>query len=113
MRGPGGGMRVSRLVIVLSLLGSPLARGEPLRSEEHTSELQSRLNLVCRLLLEKKKTYELSRSKPVDLYFIARRRLFGPLIYAQYGSATFVAASRPATIEVRIPLTGLLARWLP
>src|SRR5260370_20207772 len=28
----------------------------PLRSEEHTSELQSHLNLVCRLLLEKKKT---------------------------------------------------------
>src|SRR2546422_6834347 len=28
-----------------------------LRSEEHTSELQSRLHLVCRLLLEKKKKY--------------------------------------------------------
>src|SRR5260370_25150855 len=27
------------------------------RSEEHTSELQSHLNLVCRLLLEKKKQY--------------------------------------------------------
>src|SRR5690606_41732802 len=30
-------------------------RREQLRSEEHTSELQSRENLVCRLLLEKKK----------------------------------------------------------
>src|SRR2546422_1763522 len=29
--------------------------GDLLRSEEHTSELQSRLHLVCRLLLEKKK----------------------------------------------------------
>src|SRR2546429_2018437 len=29
--------------------------GEEYRSEEHTSELQSRLHLVCRLLLEKKK----------------------------------------------------------
>src|SRR5687768_17712190 len=29
--------------------------GAPTRSEEHTSELQSRLHLVCRLLLEKKK----------------------------------------------------------
>src|SRR2546422_6159414 len=29
---------------------------ERARSEEHTSELQSRLHLVCRLLLEKKKT---------------------------------------------------------
>src|SRR5207249_7478911 len=30
--------------------------GLSLRSEEHTSELQSRFDLVCRLLLEKKKT---------------------------------------------------------
>src|SRR2546430_15661953 len=32
------------------------ALGGQLRSEEHTSELQSQSNLVCRLLLEKKKT---------------------------------------------------------
>src|SRR5205809_5779054 len=31
------------------------SRPAPSRSEEHTSELQSRLHLVCRLLLEKKK----------------------------------------------------------
>src|SRR5699024_11815033 len=31
--------------------------GESIRSEEHTSELQSRFDLVCRLLLEKKNTY--------------------------------------------------------
>src|SRR6266536_6651802 len=31
------------------------ARGFPARSEEHTSELQSRVDLVCRPLLEKKK----------------------------------------------------------
>src|SRR2546425_3039186 len=30
-------------------------RGDPMRSEEHTSELQSLAYLVCRLLLEKKK----------------------------------------------------------
>src|SRR5690606_39918761 len=35
----------------------PPAAGRRPRSEEHTSELQSRENLVCRLLLEKKKTY--------------------------------------------------------
>src|SRR2546422_9485445 len=33
------------------------------RSEEHTSELQSRLHLVCRLLLEKKKKKEKSKVK--------------------------------------------------
>src|SRR2546430_7191779 len=45
---------------------SPPSRGSssrascsaPTRSEEHTSELQSQSNLVCRLLLEKKKTNE-------------------------------------------------------
>src|SRR5260370_23518669 len=33
-----------------------LVQFRTVRSEEHTSELQSHLNLVCRLLLEKKKT---------------------------------------------------------
>src|SRR5699024_12322444 len=32
-------------------------RGRAVRSEEHTSELQSRFDLVCRLLLEKKKAH--------------------------------------------------------
>src|SRR2546429_9868013 len=35
--------------------GSQVQRDRPFRSEEHTSELQSRLHLVCRLLLEKKR----------------------------------------------------------
>src|SRR3989440_3300094 len=35
--------------------GEPLDRRLEARSEEHTSELQSRSDLVCRLLLEKKK----------------------------------------------------------
>src|SRR2546427_1822062 len=35
--------------------GVPVDRVHHLRSEEHTSELQSQSNLVCRLLLEKKK----------------------------------------------------------
>src|SRR5256885_9853229 len=37
------------------LLAGGVAREARLRSEEHTSELQSPCNLVCRLLLEKKK----------------------------------------------------------
>src|SRR2546422_3334710 len=38
-----------------------VSRKLPARSEEHTSELQSRLHLVCRLLLEKKKKTETER----------------------------------------------------
>src|SRR3989454_9258496 len=45
------GHRLARLVPKQQLLLEPGAR----RSEEHTSELQSPCNLVCRLLLEKKK----------------------------------------------------------
>src|SRR3712207_7381280 len=41
--------------VVGALLAPPLPAG---RSEEHTSELQSRQYLVCRLLLEKKKKHQ-------------------------------------------------------
>src|SRR2546430_9241397 len=52
-----------RLVAALSLLGlATLAK----RSEEHTSELQSQSNLVCRLLLEKKKKIGLRLLRPQD-----------------------------------------------
>src|SRR5690606_41797999 len=40
----------------------PFGKGFGKRSEEHTSELQSRENLVCRLLLEKKKNKKEERS---------------------------------------------------
>src|SRR5438093_6939405 len=48
-----------RLLALILVAALPLALAEvarrPGRSEEHTSELQSLTNLVCRLLLEKKK----------------------------------------------------------
>src|SRR5437773_6023303 len=44
-----------------SCTSSALKRAGPSRSEEHTSELQSHHDLVCRLLLEKKKNKTLSR----------------------------------------------------
>src|SRR5206468_11506721 len=48
-----GAIGVTLVVLVLLYV---FFRFTPLRSEEHTSELQSRSDLVCRLLLEKKKT---------------------------------------------------------
>src|SRR2546427_8132706 len=39
---------------------------QPSRSEEHTSELQSQSNLVCRLLLEKKKTLHFIPHPPLS-----------------------------------------------
>src|SRR3712207_8657671 len=44
-------------LLELRKLGHDLALERRLRSEEHTSELQSRQYLVCRLLLEKKNTF--------------------------------------------------------
>src|SRR5947209_17121081 len=51
------------LLIPVPLLSQLLKqKASVLRSEEHTSELQSRQYLVCRLLLEKKKTNTTNRS---------------------------------------------------
>src|SRR2546430_5591265 len=44
------------------------------RSEEHTSELQSQSNLVCRLLLEKKKEIKVSRFEEEEGSFELLRR---------------------------------------
>src|SRR2546429_3099302 len=49
---------VSELPAIAGRLLAPFMEG---RSEEHTSELQSRLHLVCRLLLEKKNSPASSR----------------------------------------------------
>src|SRR5256885_6204682 len=62
--GGGGGDREKHGVAAGGLL--------LLRSEEHTSELQSPCNLVCRLLLEKKKTNLSSSQLP------SRRNTFWP-----------------------------------
>src|SRR5260370_14580620 len=51
--------------------------GERFRSEEHTSELQSHLNLVCRLLLEKKKGNHQGRPEGYHIQY------FGPGRYSR------------------------------
>src|SRR3712207_7492234 len=54
----GSWLRSRSLCAAPTTVPSPSSTTAPIRSEEHTSELQSRQYLVCRLLLEKKK-YEL------------------------------------------------------
>src|SRR3989442_9700165 len=59
-----------------SLLSSParpsaaVPCGRSTRSEEHTSELQSRPHLVCRLLLEKKKKKTLHHTRSINVIFM-------------------------------------------
>src|SRR2546425_4692711 len=70
-----------------------LKRVSPMRSEEHTSELQSLAYLVCRLLLEKKKKTlaAASRCRPMD----------------QPSTLT------PSDIKVNLPGTSTLAQLFP
>src|SRR2546430_10506100 len=71
----------SRLLFVIVTAQPPLPAARPTtprlfpvvtRSEEHTSELQSQSNLVCRLLLEKKKKSAIAHAYGSD----ARHRIF-------------------------------------
>src|SRR5947207_10219816 len=55
--------------------------------------------------------YTLARARWLDLFSLVRRfPLFRPLVDAEYGSAAFVAATRPVEYEVRVSTTGLLMR---
>lgn len=55
--------------------------------------------------------HSIARAKPIDAFDLARRYwLLRPLVDAEYGSATFINATEPATYEVRVSTTGLLVR---
>src|SRR2546422_7734506 len=60
---PAGAATTGLLLLLMLLPAAPVFAQHvdnpmAVRSEEHTSELQSRLHLVCRLLLEKKKQHQ-------------------------------------------------------
>src|SRR6266566_1523306 len=88
----------------------PLASLLGLRTVYELDRVAGRYNTVADERAKPHTAYALARSKPVDLFFIERRRLLGPLVDAQYGSATFVPATQAQTFEVRVSTTGLLAR---
>src|SRR2546430_8916895 len=65
------GSRVGRAIVdttkAVQMRAACRGSSHPARSEEHTSELQSQSNLVCRLLLEKKKTTKQKASPSTPL----------------------------------------------
>src|SRR2546429_6800067 len=79
MRGQDYHLAANRAVVTLS------EQKAKERSEEHTSELQSRLHLVCRLLLEKKKKTKSRRQRMIK---IDRR------ISTRYSTTNLVCAHR-------------------
>src|SRR5438093_8119494 len=66
----GQGMFQEAPVVALRKVGALVRAARLFRSEEHTSELQSLTNLVCRLLLEKKKNKKTPKKLPNELKII-------------------------------------------
>lgn len=55
--------------------------------------------------------FALSQKKPLDMFHLRwRYSLLRPLLDAEYGSATFMTADKPARLELRVSTTGLLIR---
>src|SRR2546430_2976414 len=87
----------------------PVARNREGRSEEHTSELQSQSNLVCRLLLEKKKILPrcscrvtcTSSSSRADFSLSPRLARISRAV-ATFGSAKSCALALPLLVRLLI-----------
>src|SRR3989442_10453028 len=71
---------------VLPRDGQSIAAEAPRRSEEHTSELQSRPHLVCRLLLEKKKKKKITE--------VTRKQAINSNMYLYSDPITIMRESR-------------------
>ena len=58
--------------------------------------------------------FSLRQEKTLDMFELRQRfpPLFGPLVDAEYGSATFVLASEPSRFQVQVSTSGLLIRRL-
>jgi hypothetical protein len=55
--------------------------------------------------------FAISQKKPLDMFNLRwRYTLLRPLLDAEYGSATYTAADKPAHLEIRVSPTGLLIR---
>src|SRR5260370_22737879 len=90
---------------IQEILGTPASQ----RSEEHTSELQSHLNLVCRLLLEKKKKIENNGldilkavgKEAMDREFVIEQRPQYPQLPLVYPERSCVVASYSRVVTWR------------
>src|SRR2546421_9335553 len=80
-------------------LAEPQLPQEVVRSEEHTSELQSRSDLVCRLLLEKKKQTRQSNTA----HFSSAINISAPLASSRCKNNTQSSENDPAPIRVTSP----------
>src|SRR5256886_11197022 len=93
----------SNLTLLYSPKGDYTDDDARLRSEEHTSELQSQSNLVCRLLLEKKKTTpQLSTSPPTA--YVSKR------LAVRFMITTPKCQEAPPSIHAKLVCRCILSR---
>ena len=84
----------------------PLASALGLHTAYTLDRVAGRYNDVADERARPHTVYALARTGPVDLFFLARRRLLGPLVDAEYGSATFVPAGAGLIKATRVPGPG-------
>src|SRR5205807_5306621 len=88
----GPGAKVGALILLAIVLAA--AEVNALRSEEHTSELQSPCNLVCRLLLEKKKASQRSAERIGQLELQRRQEWLRSVSSETLRPSVLIAAKR-------------------
>src|SRR5881396_51390 len=97
-------------VVAHILKWHPWANFIGLHTAYELDRVTGRYNSVADERTKPHTVYSVARTRPVDLFFWARRLKLLPLVDAEYGSAAFVAGTRPAEYEVRVSTTGLLMR---
>src|SRR5699024_11832318 len=85
---------------VMEIFSSTKSLGVTERSEEHTSELQSRFDIVCRLLLEKKKINYLTIAKIV-LKDIVRRVFWSSPLVMNNTLSSFLIVKAQSLLNLR------------
>ena len=96
------------------LLGAAPSIGGPLVLDEVLFSVERNYPLLRAIEQERgaaRTVHSLGRERAVDLFELRQRYAFlAPLLDAEYGSATFMAVTRPAELELRVSATGLLMR---
>src|SRR5256886_8852105 len=90
---------------------SPAAGRRDPRSEEHTSELQSQSNLVCRLLLEKKNKALSDSSMRLSLDFLFLFSLFRCTVHSH--QVLFSCLTSVYLLEIRALLMHMIILLIP
>jgi hypothetical protein len=89
----------------------PVANLLGLHTAYELDRIAGRYRVLAEEQARERTVHSLAADKPFDLFDLARSRWFlRPLVDAEYGSATFIQATTPATWEVRVSTTGLLVR---